>query len=219
MSSRSQRTAVATRIAAAIGGTFTELLGDDKLAAITHDNGIEMVLIPGGTFERGVRADEHAMMREVDWTEQEDSLEWLDQIAEMTAESATIGPFLLARYPLLSQHIEGWVIGDEDSEEAAVRLDADTAASVLADGPFRVPTSTEWEWIAREGGVLPFVDGADPDDAAAPCEDIYDSSYDPDLGNGWGIWGLPWGDWVGDGKQYAADAVGRRCCTRGRVTS
>ncbi len=196
-----ERVTIGTKVAAAIGGAFTELLGDDKLAALTHESGIEMVLIPGGTFERGVRADEHAMMRTLELADPDDALEWLDQLAETPAEPATVGPFLLARYPLLSQHIEGWVIGDQDSDESAVRLDSDTAASVLADGPFRVPTSTEWEWVAREGGVLPFVDGADADDAAAACEDIFDSSYDPDLGNGWGIWGLPWGDWVGDGKQ------------------
>jgi hypothetical protein len=196
-----ERVAIANKVAAAIGGVFGGLLGDDKLAAITHESGIELVLIPGGTFDRGVRADEHAMMRAIEWAEAEDSIEWLDQIAETPAEPATVAPFLIARHPLLSQHIEGWVVGDEDSDESAVRLDSDTAAAVLAEGPFRVPTSTEWEWVAREGGVLPFVDGADPDDAAAACEDIYDSSYDRDLGNGWGIWGLPWGDWVGDGKQ------------------
>lgn len=196
-----QRVAVATKIAAAIGGTFTELVGEDKLAAITHETGIELMLIPGGTFVRGVRPEEHALMREVEWNEPENALEWLEQIAETPAEPATVGAFLLARYPLLAQHIEGWTVGDEDSDEAAVMLDSDTAAAVLADGPFRVPTPTEWEWVAREGGVLPFVDGADPDDAAAACEDLHDSSYDAELANGWGIWGLPWGDWVGSGKQ------------------
>ncbi|MBA3463216.1 MAG: hypothetical protein H0T46_24885 [Deltaproteobacteria bacterium] len=195
-------------VAAAVGGTFTVLMGEDKLAAITHESGIELVLIPGGTFERGVRADEHAMMRAIEWSEPEDALEWLDQIAETAPESVTVSAFLLARAPLLAEHIEGWVIGDEDSDQSAVRIDSDIAAAVLAEGPWRVPTSIEWEWVAREGGELPFVDATDPDEAAAACEDIYDSPYDPDLANGWGIWGLPWGDWVGDGKQPRAGRGG-----------
>lgn len=203
-----ERDAIAHKVAAAINGTFIGLVGEDKLAVIAHDSGIELVLIPGGTFERGVRADEHAMMRAIEWSEPEDTLEWLDQIAETPAELATVAPFLLARYPLLAQHIEGWVVGDEDSDESAVRIDSDVAAAVLAEVPFRVPTSTEWEWVAREGGVLPFVDATDADDAAAACEDVFDSSYDPDLANGWGIWGLPWGDWVGDDKQPKASRGG-----------
>jgi len=203
-----ERAAIGSKLAAALGGEYTGLIGEDKLVAITHESGIDLVLIPGGTFERGVRADEHAMMREVEWGEPENALDWLEQIAETPAEPATVGPFLLARYPLLSQHTEGWVVGDEDSDEAAVRIDSDTATAILAEVPFRVPTSIEWEWVAREGGVLPFVDATDPDEAAAACEDIYDSAYDPDLANGWGIWGLPWGDWVGDGKQPRAGRGG-----------
>ena len=203
-----QREALGRKVAAAIGGTFTELIGEDKLAAITHESGIELVLIPGGAFERGVRADEHAMMRAHAWNEADTAIEWLDHIAETPSEPATVAPFLLARAPLLAEHIEGWVVGDEDSDQSAVRIDSDTAAAVLAEGPFRVPTSIEWEWVAREGGVLAFVDAADPDEAAAACEDISDSPYDPDLANGGGIWGLPWGDWVGDGKQPRASRGG-----------
>src|SRR3954469_4105567 len=152
--SEAERTELGKKVAAAIGGTFTELVGEDQLAAITHETGVELMLILGGSFERGVRPAEHAMMREVEWTDPEDSLEWLDQIAETPSAPATVAAFLLARAPLLAEHIEGWVVGDEDSDQSAVRLDREVAAAVLAEGPFRVPTSIEWEWVAREGGAL-----------------------------------------------------------------
>jgi len=203
------RRAYAESIAAKLGGAFAGFVGEDALAVIAHPEGIELMLIPGGTYERGVRADELAMMRARQWDESEHSLGWLDQIAQTPTETVTVEAFLLARAPLLAKDIEGgWVIGDEESDESAVRLDRDTATVVLRDGAWRVPTSNEWEWVAREGGELPFVDGATPEDAEAACEDVFDSPYDPDLANGWGVWGLPWGDWVGGGKEPQAGRGG-----------
>ena len=203
------RRAFADGIAKKLGGEVVEFVGEDQLAVIAHPDGPELVLIPGGTFERGVREDELAMMRAREWAEPEDALAWLDEIAKTGTETVTVAPFLLARAPLLARDVDGgWVVGDEESDESAVRLDADLAGAILRDSPFRAPTSIEWEWVAREGGSLAFVDGADAEDAEAACEDVYDSPYDADLANGWGVWGLPWGDWVGDGKELRAGRGG-----------
>jgi hypothetical protein len=203
------RRAYAESIAEKLGGAFGGFVGEDALAVIAHPEGLELILVPGGTFERGVRPDELAMMRAIDWAEPEDALAWLDQIAETPAETVTVAAFLLARAPLLAKDVEGgYVVGDEESDESAVRLDRDTAGVMLRDGAWRVPTANEWEWVAREGGELPFVDGANPEDAEAACEDVYDSPYDPGLANGWGVWGLPWGDWVGEGKEPQAGRGG-----------
>lgn len=211
------RRAFADTIASKLGGEVIEFVGEDQLAVIAHPDGPELVLIPGGTFERGVREVELAMMRAREWAEPEpsggersnDAVAWLDEIAKTGTETVTVAPFLLARAPLLARDVDGgWVVGDDDSDDSAVRLDQDTASVLLRDSPFRVPTSIEWEWVAREGGALAFVDGADPEDAEAACEDVYDSPYDADLANGWGIWGLPWGDWVGEGKELRAGRGG-----------
>lgn len=203
------RRAYAESIAAKLGGAFAGFVGEDSLAVIAHPEGLELMLIPGGTFERGVRADELAMMRAVEWAEPENSLAWLDQIAETPAETVTVGAFLLARAPLLAKDVEGgYVVGDEESDESPVRLDRDTASVMLRDSAWRLPTAAEWEWVAREGGELAFVDGATAEDAEAACEDVYDSPYDPGLANGWGVWGLPWGDWVGEGKEPQAGRGG-----------
>jgi hypothetical protein len=200
--SEADRRAFAAAIAGKLGGEVVELVGEDQLAVIAHPEGVELVLVPGGTFERGLRADELAMMRAVSWGDAEQALAWLDELAKVPPETVTVGAFLLARAPLLAKDFDGGnVVGDEDSDESAIRIDADTAAALLRDGPWRVPTSIEWEWVAREGGELAFVDGATPEDAEAACEDVFDSPYDADLANGWGVWGLPWGDWVGDGKE------------------
>ncbi|HSN28903.1 MAG TPA: hypothetical protein VLT45_21595 [Kofleriaceae bacterium] len=216
-SSEADQRAFAEDIAKKLGGELVEFVGEDQLAVIAHPEGPELVLIPGGTFERGVRPDELEMMRAREWSEpepsggerSEDALAWLDEIAKAGTETVTVAPFLLARAPLLARDVDGgWVVGDEESDESAVRLDQDMASVLLRDSPFRVPTSIEWEWVAREGGELPFVDGADAEDAEAACEDVYDSSYDADLANGWGVWGLPWGDWVGEGKEPRAGRGG-----------
>src|SRR4051812_21905973 len=94
-----ERTVIGERVAELLGGTFSGLLGEDKLAAIEHPDGFELVLIPGGTFERGVRADELEMMRAIEWQEPEESLGWLDELAKVPTEIVTVAPFLLARAP------------------------------------------------------------------------------------------------------------------------
>ena len=203
------RRAYAESIAAKLGGAFAGFVGEDALAVIAHPEGLELMLIPGGTYERGVRADEVAMMRAIDWAEPEDALAWLDQIAETPPETVTVAAFLLARAPLLAKDVEGgYVVGDEESDESAVRLDRDTAQR---DAARRRVARADRERVGvgrARGRRAAFVDGATPEDAEAACEDVYDSPYDPGLANGWGVWGLPWGDWVGDGKEPQAGRGG-----------
>ncbi|MCE9574764.1 MAG: hypothetical protein K8W52_16565 [Deltaproteobacteria bacterium] len=206
------RCALARDLANALGDDYRPapvLRGTAHLAAVVHTpSGTELVAIPGGTYVMGFRPEEHALMRSLTYGEAEYMRGILDAIAASAPPRiATVAPFLCARAPLLRDAAwqllgaeAGWVVGDEDSARAPIRFEKDTATALVAMLPFRLMTDAEWEYVAREGGALAFINGATPAQATAACDAVYAAAYDPervDAGtNGFGVWGLPWGDWL-----------------------
>lgn len=219
----SDRRALAQHIAAAFGPDWKavdKLRGSRKLAAVVHEpTGTEFVAIPGGTYVAGFRPDEQELMRNVEYNE-ESAHEWLDQIAESASpREVTVKPFLISRAPLLIGQAralgleEGWVVGDDESEDSPVRYYQEYIETVMQAVPFRLPTGDEWEYVARDGGKNPFVNGATFEEAEEACDALYDMDFDPDDEsreiNSLGVWGLPWGDWVAKPENPRVPHVGR----------
>ena len=222
--SDAQRKKIANDVAAALGDEWTaggKLRGTLKVAAVQHvRSNTEFVVIPGGTFTAGVRPDDLEQLGNVEWVEDEAS-EYLKQIAEAApAHDVTVAPFLVARAPLLVKHARaivgtkvGWVIGDEGSDRSPIRFTKAQCTPILKAIPWRLPTAIEWEWVARDGGKYAFINGATPDDAEAACSALYGKAFlleRSDAGsNGFGVWGMPWGDWIATPTRPRVPHAGR----------
>lgn len=222
--SDAQRKKVASDVAAALGDGWAavgKLRGRLKIAAVRHvPSNTELVVIPGGAFTTGVRPDDLAQLEDVEWVEDEGS-EYLEQAAEAAPpRKAKVAPFLLARAPLLVKRARelvgdkvGWVIGDDRSDQSPIRFTKAQCTPILKAIPWRLPTAAEWEWVARDGGKHAFVNGATPDDAEAACSALYGKAFAPerdDAGsNGFGVWGMPWGDWVATAAKPRVPHAGR----------
>lgn len=209
--SDAQRKLLAKDVATALGDEWTavgKLRGKLKVAAVAHaPSSTEFVVIPGGSFTAGIRPDDLAQLEDVEWVEDEGSEYLEDTAAAAPPRKVKLAPFLLARAPLLLKRARelvgtkvGWVIGDEGSDRSPVRFTKAQCTPILKAIPWRLPTATEWEWVARDGGGHAFVNGATPDDAEAACSALYGKAFDPernDAGSsGFGVWGMPWGDWI-----------------------
>ncbi len=219
-----KREQIANDVANALGDDWaavTKLRGSLKVAAVQHvPSKTEFVIVPGGSFTAGVRPDDLQQLADVTWVEDEAS-EYIEETAAAAPpRKAKVAPFLVARAPLLVRRAReivgkkvGWVIGDEQSEESPVRLTKAQCTPILKAIPWRLPTAIEWEWVARDGGRNAFVNGATPDDAEAACSALYNKAFAPerdDAGsNGFGVWGMPWGDWIATAKKPRLPHAGR----------
>lgn len=219
-----QRKIIANDVAAALGADWAavgKLRGKLKVAAVQHvPSNTELVVIPGGSFTAGIRPDDLAQLDDVEWVEDEGS-EYLEQAAEAAPpRKAKVAPFLLARAPLLVKRARelvgakvGWVIGDERSDSSPVRFTKAQCAPILKAIPWRLPTATEWEWVARDGGKHAFVNGATPDAAEAACSALYGKAFAPERdgagSNEFGVWGMPWGDWIATAAKPRVPHAGR----------
>ncbi len=218
-----ERAALATRIAAALGADWRSagvLRGKQQLVTVVHvPTNLELVAIPGGTFVAGVRPEEVELMHTVDYVE-DSTVEWVDKLAETAVpREVAVKPFLCARAPASAACARelgvdvGWVVGD-DSDDAPIRLDDESAEALFETfSSARLPTRAEWEWVARQGGVLPFINGATFEEAEAACHALYGKAFDPDRddagSNAWGVWGMPWGDWICDDDEPQLAYAGR----------
>ena len=209
-STEGERRQLAIELAAALGAEWRpvpRLRGAHGLAAVLHvPSNIEFVAVPGGRFVAGVQPADAELLRDLEWNE-ESSAEWLESLGARAGGEVTVAPFLIARGPVLAGDAQriagdeaGWVTGNEDSPAAPIRFTKDQCTPILAAFPWRLPTGHEWEWVARTGGTTAFLNGATPDETESACKALYSAAYDhecADAGiNGFGVWGLPWGDWV-----------------------
>jgi hypothetical protein len=218
-----ERADLATRIAAALGADWRSagvLRGKQQLATVLHvPTNLELVAIPGGSFVAGIRPDEVELMRTVEYVENT-ALEWIDKLAEAAVpREVTVKPFLCARAPASAACARvlgvdvGWVVGD-DSDDAPIRLDDESAEALFEQFAMaRLPRRAEWEWVARQGGALPFINGATFEEAEDACKALYGTAFDPvrdDAGqNAWGVWGMPWGDWICEDDELQLAYAGR----------
>ena len=211
------RARLATELALALGAPFrpgARAVGKEKLIELIHvPTELRFVLVPGGAFVAGMRADDLARARALEFDDDE-TLATL--VGGPAAKPAAVGAFLCARTPLLEGHARGLrakrpiKLGRTDAVVAFTRAQADSVVALLP-GSFRHLSQIEWEYVARSGGTTTFINGETPYEARAACEELHDERFDPAEksrgSNTLGVWGLPWGEWVGGKNARHAKAA------------
>jgi formylglycine-generating enzyme required for sulfatase activity len=140
---------------------FTEKLGEDVT--------LDMMLIPGGTFQMGSPVDE------------------IDRNSDESPQhSVTVPTFCMGKYPITQEQYAA-VLGNNpsrfkgnfrpveqvswfDAQEFCARL------SILAKRDYRLPSEAEWEYACRAGTTTPFHFGKTITTDLAN----YDGTGDPD---------------------------------------
>jgi formylglycine-generating enzyme required for sulfatase activity len=160
---RFERLDAAQRVA--LGAPLAELLGPDfraqpalvgaaGMVAVEHvPSGIELVAIPGGTFEMGyTQRDDDEVRRCVDYGAAEVQ-RYLRNIvtASSPAHAVSVSPYLLSRAHLTPVQVA--VLGGSRTDELSID---DAASFAKAMKVFRLPSEAELEHAGREGGALSF---------------------------------------------------------------
>lgn len=135
----------------------------------------------------------------------------------------SVQPFLVSRTPLLARS-DAEILPDPDPDaerpyfgegDVPVHLTAAEARVVLdtqGEG-FRLPSEAEWELLAREGGSSAWLGGriSSVDDLEARLVALYeDAAYRDGRREGegeLGVWGMVFGEWVGDGWHGSYEAA------------
>ncbi len=204
----------AEKLARRLGPAFRAVVSSKKEAQFVQVEHVAsktiFVAIPGGSFDMGVTKEEIAALQKLKLDEEITR----EQVAEMTAKTkkTKVAPFLCARAPVSGALAEraigatGWTIDEDEPEAGVVRLSAPQAtklAKAFAKDGLRLITDPEWEWVAREGGRVSFINAKDARGAERACAALYAMprfapNAAPPTTNGFGVWGLPWGDFVAD---------------------
>jgi hypothetical protein len=176
---KSGRLALAESIVEWLGSdwkTAGALVGREGLAEVLHvPSSTRFVAVPSGAFFAGVREEEVELAQTLDW--QEDSTL---ELLTANAKPATVAAFLCARAPVRGEPVSRKI-----------------ATATLKRGPFRAMSPLEWEFVARDGGDSPFINGRTPKEAEAVSAALYGKRFDPKKATGaLGIWGLQLGEWV-----------------------
>ncbi|MDC3378992.1 SUMF1/EgtB/PvdO family nonheme iron enzyme [Planctomycetota bacterium] len=178
-----------------------------RIATVRHNStGIELQLLPGGSYERGAEEDREYAATSHATEETED---FTDSRALLASE--TVRPFLIGRL-LLSERqwatlveLQGPPPGDT---KAKVGWQEATKLLARAGFRFRIPTDAEWEYACRSGTTTRNYWGDETVDPIPPT-------------NAFGVshmQGRPW-EWVSDPYEisYRSKPDGERCGWNYRV--
>lgn len=208
--SRSDRRALAERVASAYGGDWTvsgDTVGAPGFAALRHaPTGLDFVLLPGGEYDRGMGdADEREALTLVADPDGIRNVRHEVGLASPVAR-VRVAPLLCARTHLALDVATGLVPdGDIDSAEdyPLAQATADDAMRVADAVGLRLITDVEWEWMAREGGTEIWINGAA---RAEPNAGYSDEHGFLRLTNRWGIGHLASeaGEWTLDPERIDA---------------
>lgn len=170
-----ERDAIAARLLSQLGDAFTRVnSADAQMVRIWHEpSGVEFTLIPGGTAQIGLSAqDVSEVAKYIELELVEYSIE-VDGASAQPVRSITIAPFLCGCKPLPSG--------------TTARSDAIARVSELG---FRLPSEVELEWILRDGGRYALTLGATPV-AGKPGSFTFQASR-------YGVEGLLVANWAAD---------------------
>ena len=132
------------------------LVGSKQMVAVEHvPTGASFVVVPGGSFDMGLRDDDAEEVTEcLGSTAAVERMLMSIEAMATPVHRVTVPPFLLAISHLTSAQVATMTAG-------AIRIDALAPADATwferhASG-FRLPSEAELEYVGREGGELHFL--------------------------------------------------------------
>lgn len=224
---KARAAAPADALSHALGPSFSAVRAtraERDLVQIEHiPSGTIFVAIPGGTLEMGQSRAEVEDLSKLAF-EEDVTREDVDSMRGAKTKRVEVAAFLCARAPVHGALAErvlgevGWAIDEDDPTAGVVRVhakDAGKLARAFAKDGLRLLTSPEWEWVAREGGARHWINADDARGAEKACAALYNCARfgrdaKPPTINGWGVWGLPWGDFVAEARGTRRTAWGVR---------
>lgn len=137
---------------------------------LDEENGIALNLIPGGTFKFGLCQNHKAMIEAI---ADKDELQLFADllVSSMDSKNVTIKPFLMSRFPLFEAAAED-IINLEDNiyrpdysdggrGPFPIALTLQEAHEFNLKTGYRLPTSAEWEYVAKAQSESLFLGGED----------------------------------------------------------
>ncbi|MBX3468168.1 MAG: SUMF1/EgtB/PvdO family nonheme iron enzyme [Planctomycetes bacterium] len=172
-----------------------------QIATVRHvPTGVELQLLPGGSYTRGAEV-ERAFDDARNWWS-EDTASYVNPRAVVQDEA--VRPVAIGKTPVTSR---GWArlrgAGDpaRGAEQALAGVSWHEAVEVLTQAGLRLPTEAEWEWACRAGTTTRYFWGDEPDFERCVCERKRRTlSIDGRTVNAFGLLatlGTVW-EWVGD---------------------
>jgi formylglycine-generating enzyme required for sulfatase activity len=155
-----QRQALGEPLAESLGKEFSALptlVGSKGMVAVEHvPSGVQLVAVPGGSFEMGLTADDEDAIRAcVDY----DAAGIQSRLQDFDAQcspvhTVEVSPFLLSIIHLTPEQLQRLTAGLLQFDV----LSADDTMTFAARVPaLRLPSEAELEYAGREGGAVSFV--------------------------------------------------------------
>jgi formylglycine-generating enzyme required for sulfatase activity len=201
------RREIAAKVARGLGPDFRTSDGDPdgRVQMVWRRDQWTYVLVPGGHFDMGLQDSELSELQGLDEDGALASV-WDVLGRSLPVRRVHVRPFLCAAAPLLRSEAELLVRNwerverpDYEGRRAPVALSPGETEQVLAATGARLLSEAEFEFVAREGGVGGWI--ARPE-TQWRCEHLAFllSHVEPDrrTANHLGVWGLEFGEWVGD---------------------
>ena len=220
--SNEERLALAEDVASLLGSEFRAIkvtYGDLGLVGVEHEpSSLGFLLIPGGEIDIGLG---DADLDAIDAFVQADDAEGQELLQRLLrtcrpVHRVAIPPFLCGDMPLLHGEATDLLETFEDREhpfwgsgESSADVPADLTAREAARAcdlaGFRTLSEAEFEYVAREGGRVHWINEAD--EAWRALFQKSPSQHGMPEENGWGILGLHLGEWVADGWHPSYEAA------------